>query len=271
MTPTLTDAAVLQEHRGSALWLRLNRPEVFNGLNQDMIDGLSVGLDTAEADPAISAVVLTAAGKAFCAGADLRYARSLAQAPAPPGFASAGNAFLHRVRDVFDRIEAFDKPTIAAVNGVTVGGGLELVLACDLAIASRAAKLGDGHAVYGQVPGGGASVRLVRRLGLATAKHLMFTGELHPAERYIGTDLLIDVVDPDELVPTVDRLIEVIASRSPVGLAAMKKLANNAHDTPLPTALTRELDASALHERSADWQEGISAFADKRTPDFPGR
>lgn len=271
MTSTLTDAAVLQERRGPALWLRLNRPEVLNGLNQDVLDGLTTGLDAARADAGVRAVVIAAAGKAFCAGADLHYARSLTATPAPAGAPSAGNAFLHRVRAVFDRIESFPKPVIAAVNGVAVGGGLELLLVCDLAIASRTAKLGDGHAVYGQVPGGGASVRLVRRLGLATAKHLMFTGQLHPAERYLGTDLLVDVVDPDELVTAVDRLAGTIASRSPIGLAAMKRLANDAHDTPQPTALARELEASALHERSADWHEGISAFADKRIPNFPGR
>ncbi|MCE0764979.1 enoyl-CoA hydratase/isomerase family protein [Pseudonocardia kujensis] len=270
MTSTLT-SAVLQERRGPALWLRLNRPEVFNGLNQDVLDGLTAGLDAADADPEVRVVVLAAEGKAFCAGADLAYARSLAEAPVPPGAASAANEFLRRGRLVFDRIESFRKPVIAAVNGVTVGGGLELVLACDLAVASRTAKIGDGHAVYGQIPGGGASVRLVRRLGLATAKHLMFTGELHPAERFLGTDLLADVVEPDELVPAVDALCAVIAGRSPVGLAAMKTLANAAQDTPLPVAVTRELELSALHERSADWREGITAFAEKRTPEFPGR
>lgn len=271
MTSTLTDTAVLRERRGPALWLRLNRPEVFNGIDQDILDGLTEGLDEAAADPDVRVVVLAAAGKAFCAGADLRYARSLADAPTPPGAASAGNAFLHRVRAVLDRIESFPKPVIAAVNGVAVGGGLELILVCDLVVASRAAKIGDGHAVYGQIPGGGASVRLVRRLGLSTAKHLMFTGELHPAERYLGTDLVVDVVDPEDLVAAVDRLAAQIASRSPVGLAAMKRLANDAHDTPLPIAVLRELEASALHERSADWREGITAFAEKRTPEFPGR
>ncbi|GAA4700162.1 enoyl-CoA hydratase/isomerase family protein [Pseudonocardia yuanmonensis] len=270
MTSTLT-AAVVQERRGAALWLRLNRPEVFNGLNQEVLDGLAAGLDAAEADPEVRVLVIAAEGKAFCAGADLRYARSLADEPVPDGAASATNAFLHRVRVVLDRIESFRKPVVAAVNGVAIGGGLELVLVCDLAVASRGAKLGDGHAVYGQIPGGGASVRLVRRLGLSTAKHLMFTGELYPAERYLGTDLVVDVVDPDELVPAVDRLVDVIAQRSPVGLAAMKRLANAAEDTPLPVAVTRELEASALHERSADWREGISAFADKRTPHYPGK
>jgi enoyl-CoA hydratase len=270
MTSTLT-APVLQERRGAALWLTLNRPDVLNGLNQDVLDGLTAGLDAAAADPSVRAVVLAATGRAFCAGADLTFARGLAEASAPDGEASAANAFLHRVRVVLDRIESFRTPVIAAVNGVAVGGGLELVLVCDLAIAARSAKLGDGHAVYGQVPGGGASVRLVRRLGLATAKHLMFTGQLHPAERYLGTDLIVDVVADDGLVEAVDALVEVIASRSPVGLAAMKRLANAAHDTPLPVAVTRELEVSALHERSADWSEGISAFAEKRSPHFPGR
>ena len=264
-------AAVLLERRGAALWLTLNRPDVLNGLNQDVLDGLTAGLDAAAADPSVRAVVIAATGRAFCAGADLAYARGLADAAAPAGESSAGNAFLHRVRTVLDRIESFRTPVIAAVNGVAVGGGLELVLVCDLAIAARSARLGDGHAVYGQVPGGGASARLVRRLGLATAKHLLFTGELHPAERYLHTDLITDVVDDETLVSAIDALVDVIAARSPIGIAAMKKLANSAHDTPLPVALTRELEVSALHERSADWSEGITAFAEKRSPIFPGR
>jgi enoyl-CoA hydratase/carnithine racemase len=266
----VTDTTVLRERRGPALWLRLNRPDVLNGIDQAVLDGLVAGLDAAEADPGVHVVVLAAAGKAFCAGADLTYARSLADAPAPHGAASAGNAFLHRVRAVLDRIESFGKPVLAAVQGVAVGGGLELLLVCDLVVASRVARIGDGHSVYGQIPGGGASVRLVRRLGLGTAKLLMFTGELYPAERFLGTDLLADVVDADDLVPAVDRLAELIARRSPVGLATMKSLANDAHDTPLPIAVTRELEVSARHERSADWREGIAAFAEKRTPDFPG-
>jgi enoyl-CoA hydratase len=263
--------AVLQERRGAAMWLTLNRPEVLNGLDQAVVDGLAAGLDAADADRDVRAVVIAAAGRAFCAGADLAYARALSDAPPPPGAPSATNAFLHRVRTVLDRIETFRLPVVAAVNGLAVGGGLELVLVCDIAIAARSARLGDGHAVYGQVPGGGASVRLVRRLGLSTAKQLMFTGSLFPAERFLGTDLLADVVDDDGLTAAVDELVAVLAARSPVGLAAMKRLAGAAHDTPQPFALTRELEVSAQHERSADWREGITAFAEKRTPDFPGR
>lgn len=264
-------SAVFREHRGAALWLRLNRPEALNGLTPDIIDGLAAGLDEALGDPAVRAVVLTGQGRAFCAGADLKYVESLTGAPTPPGAHDARNGFLREVRDLFDRIETFPKPVIAAVNGLALGGGMELLLTCDLAIAARSARLGDGHAVYGQIPGGGASVRLVRRLGLSTAKHLMFTGDLAAAERFLHTDLLTDVVDDDRLDDAVAELVSTLAARSPVGLAAMKRLAHDAHDTPLPVALTRELDAVAVHEHSADWLEGITAFTEKRTPRFPGQ
>jgi enoyl-CoA hydratase/carnithine racemase len=271
MTTIAETGAVLRERRGAALWLRLNRPDKLNGLNQTVLDGLTAGLDAAEADRAVRAVVVTAAGRAFCAGADLAYARSLADGPQPDGPYSAGQLFLRRVGPVLDRIESFGRPVIAAVNGLAVGGGLELLLACDFAIAARSARLGDGHAVYGQIPGGGASVRLTRRLGLSRAKHLMFTGELFPAEHFRDTDLLAAVVDDDALVEEVDRIVEVIATRSPVGLAAMKRLANDGIEVPVAVGTRIELEASALHERSEDWREGITAFTEKRTPHFPGR
>jgi enoyl-CoA hydratase len=263
--------AVATERRDAGLWLRLARPDTLNGLNQEILDGLHAGLDLAESDPTIRAVVLTGQGRAFCAGADLAYARSLAAEPVPDGGYSAGQLFLRRVRALLDRIEAFPRPVIAAVNGITVGGGLELLLCCDLALAARSARLGDGHAVYGQIPGGGASVRLPRRVGLARAKHMMFTGELRAAESYLDTDLLTDVVDDDALVGAVDALVATIATRSPVGLTRMKQLLHDARDAATEVALGHELEVSALHEHSQDWREGIDAFAEKRHPRFPGR
>lgn len=270
MTTTVSSAQVLHERRGPALWLRLNRPDTLNSLNQNILDGLSAGLDEAEHDPQVRCVVISAVGRAFCAGADFTYVQSLATAGADGAY-SASNRFLRRVGPVLDRIEAFPKPVIAAINGLTVGGGLELVLCCDLAVAARSARIGDGHATYGQIPGGGASVRLPRRLGLSRAKHLMFTGDLFPAEYFGGTDLLTAVVDDDALVDEVDRLSISIAAKSPVGLARMKMLANDALDVPLPIGLRTEVEQSALHEKSEDWREGISAFTEKRTPHFPGR
>ena len=268
---TIEVREVLVQRRGAALWLRLNRPDTLNGLNPAVLDGLTVGLDEAESDPGVRAVVITAEGRAFCAGADLSYVRSLTEAPAPEGACSAGQLFLRRVSLVLDRIERFPKPVIAAVNGLAIGGGLELLLCCDFAIAAASARIGDGHAVYGQIPGGGASVRLTRRLGLARAKRLMFTGELYPAAHFQGTDLVTEVVDDPDLESTVQRIVDVITQRSPVGVARMKALANDGMEVPLPVGVRMELEASALHEKSEDWREGISAFAEKRTPEFRGR
>jgi enoyl-CoA hydratase/carnithine racemase len=271
MTSTQLRTSVRRERRGAALWLRLARPDVLNCLDQAILDDLTAGLDAAEHESSVRVVVITGEGRAFCAGADLAHVRSLgASTEARPPY-SAGNGFLRRVGRVFDRIEAFPKPVVAAVNGFAVGGGMELLLACDFAVAARSARLGDGHAVYGQIPGGGATVRLVRRLGPARAKHLMFTGELYPAEHYLGTDLLLDVVADERLMERVDALAEVVTARSPVGIATMKRLAGAALDAPLQVGLERELDASALYERTDDWREGLVAFAEKRSPRFTGR
>lgn len=263
--------AVLSQRRDSALWLRLNRPAALNGLNQEIVDGLHRGLDQAAADPEIRCIVITATGRAFCAGADLAYAQSLSAQERPPGRYSPLQLFLRRLRELFDRLEAIDMPTIAAIQGITVGGGLELALCCDMALASRSARIGDGHAIYGQVPGGGASVRLTRRLGLSRTKHLMFTGQLYPAERFEGTDLLVAVVDDDQLEHEVDMVAAQIAGKSPVGLARMKMLTNAALQVPQDVGLTIELEQSALHETSADWREGLAAFDEKRTPKYVGR
>lgn len=265
-----SDDAVLVEPRAGALWLRLNRPAAMNGLNQELLDGLHHGLDRAAADPDTRCVVISAVGRAFCAGADLAYAQSLAAQP-PEGRYSAGQLFLRRVRALFDRLEALELPTIAAIQGIAVGGGLELILCCDLAIAARSARIGDGHANYAQIPGGGASVRLTRRLGLSRAKQLMFTGALHPASWYEGTDLLTAVVDDDQLESEIAGIAAQIATKSPVGLARMKMLANNGLQVPPEVGLTIELEQSALHETSADWREGIAAFNEKRQPKYVGR
>lgn len=264
------DAVLIDQHDG-ALWLRLNRPTTMNGLNQDLLDGLHRGLDRAASEPDVRCLVIGAVGRAFCAGADLTYIQSLAAQPRPARRYSAGQLFLRRVRDLFDRLEAIDKPTIAAIQGITVGGGLELVLCCDLAVAARSARIGDGHANYAQIPGGGASVRLTRRLGLSRAKLLMFTGQLHPADWYAGTDLLTGVVDDELLEDEVATIAAQIASKSAVVLARMKMLANDGLRVSPEVGLTMELEQSALHETSADWHEGIAAFNEKRTPKYIGR
>ncbi len=270
MAPIDMTSSVLQEKRGAGLWLRLNRPDSLNGLHPDLLAGLHAGLDRAEVDEDIRVVVIAANGKAFCAGADLVYANSLQSAPRPHGRRDAAQLFLQDVRELLQRIEHLDLPVIAAVQGVTVGGGLELAMCCDFIIAARSARIGDGHANFGQIPGGGATVRLPQRVGVSLAKRLMFTGVLLPASELELTDLLSEVVDDDELESAVQSLIDTISSKSPVGIARMKMLIQDSLDVPVHIGLTIELEESALHQTSADWREGIAAFNEKRRPNFTG-
>ena len=259
---------LLVERRGPALWLRINRPKALNGLVPSLLDAVDAGLDTAATDDGIHAVVLAAQGRLFCAGADLKYVQGLFADPLTAAERQA--AFLRRVGRTLDRIESLDKPVIAAVQGLALAGGLELVLCADIVVAARSAGFGDAHANFGLLPGGGGSLRLPRRVGLSKAKLMMFTGEPVPAADLAHTDLVTRLVDDDQLVAEVDRITDSIAAKSPLGLARMKQLANAALETPAPVALRREIEVSALHVHSADFREGLDAFNSKRAPQFTG-
>ncbi|WP_018334377.1 enoyl-CoA hydratase/isomerase family protein [Actinomycetospora chiangmaiensis] len=264
------EPVVLVERRGAALRLRLNRPRALNSLTPEMIDELDRGLDTAADDPSIRVVVVGAVGRAFCAGADLAGVLARTTDDDRTGGHASELGFLVRVGEVFDRIERFDKPVLAAVGGTAVAGGLELVLACDLVVATRSASFGDAHANYGILPGGGGSVRLPRRVGAARARHLMLTGVTLPAERFVATDLLTELVEDAELDATVEALVTRIAATSPLTTTVMKHLVADAAETPSSIGLRREQQALATHTHSQDYREGLAAFAGKRAPRFVG-
>ena len=252
---------VSTERRGAALWLRLNRPHALNSLTDELLEALSGGLDVAESDNDVRVVVLAGAGRAFCAGADL------AAFPGPREV----HGFLRRVGAVFDRVEQFAKPVIAAVHGIAVAGGLELVLCADLVVATRSARFGDAHANYGLLPGAGGSVRLPRRIGPARAKHLMFTGAVLPAVAFADTDLVTILTDDDGLDEETNALAAALAARSPLGLTAMKQLVARGLEIGIAEALCREQDRLIAHARTQDFTEGIRAFSEKRAPVFTGR
>lgn len=263
----MTVGAIVVQDRGPVRWLRIDRPAALNAIDDHVVDGLDAALTDAVADQ-VRVLVLTGTGeRAFCAGADIGGGN---EDRADDGH-RRDTAFLDRLGAVLTRLERFPAPVIAAVNGIAVGGGLELVLCCDLVVAADTARLGDGHANYGFVPGGGASVRLPRRVGIGRALQLMFTGELVAAPDLAGWGLLNEVVPAADLDAAVTRLADTVAAKSPLGLRRTKALVRDALSAPPEVGLARELLASELHRRSADNREGLAAFADRRTPRFTGQ
>ncbi|MFV0280125.1 MAG: enoyl-CoA hydratase/isomerase family protein [Rhodoblastus sp.] len=256
---------IISEIRGHAMWITLNRPDALNSLTPAIVSGIDAALDKAQRSGS-RAVVLTGAGRAFCAGADLKFVRAEAGDDE-----TALGRFLDAILVVMNRIETFPVPVIAALNGLTLAGGLELMLCCDLVIAARSARLGDAHANYGLLPGGGSSVRLPRKIGPTRAKYLLYTGEFVPADQLVAAGLVNEVVDDDELIAATEALAAKLASKSPLVLRRMKALVDDGLEQPAAIALRQELLASEVHAHSHDLKEGLAAFEEKRKPRFTGR
>jgi len=260
----MSEQVVVVELRNRSMWLRLNRPEAMNSLSPQVLSALRTALGQARHNDEVVSVVLTGTGRAFCAGADLKYVRSQANG-------GGTEEFLQGVLEIMDLLENFPKPVIASINGLALAGGLELVLCCDLVVAARSAKIGDAHGNYGLLPGGGSSVRLPRLIGATRAKHLLFTAEFLDAQKLMDAGLVNEVVDDDKLEEATQALADKLALRSPLVLRRMKALIDDGLEQPKTTALRLELLASEVHCHSADFREGLAAFEQKRKPRFIGR
>jgi len=256
------------ERRDHALWITLARPQAFNALTPAIIAGLDRALDQVDADAGLRCLVVTGSGRAFCAGADLM---AILAASRDASAEAATGGFLRDVGRVFSRLQALRVPTLAAVNGIAVAGGLELLLSCDMALAADTAMLGDGHANFGQIPGGGGTLRLPRRIGAARARYLMLTGLNIDARRAEGWGLVDEVVPAGELVARATALAAVFASHSPLVLARIKQLVAAGLDSSGAVALQAELDLCDRHLSSHDQNEGLAAFSEKRRPVYLGR
>ena len=253
------------EHRGAVSWLYLNRPQALNAISMACMAELREALAELRERQDTRVIVLSGKGRGFCAGADLTGALPDPSAPptGKPGFLELGSA-------MEEVLNAMPKPVIAAVNGVAAGGGLELALMCDFILAASTARLGDAHANFGALPGGGATVRLPRVVGPNLARYLMFTGELLTADDALRVGLATRVFAEETFEHDVQTVAERIASKSPLGLKRMKALIADSFDVPTAQALKLEKGVSAQHMVSYDASEGGKAFGEKRKPEFRG-
>lgn len=252
--------AVVTEVRGKVLWVYLQRPEVLNAINEEMVEGLDAAVDIASFRD-VRAMVIRGTGRAFCAGADL------VEVPGASPDINRMEAIVARVAAVVERIAALPKPVIAGVNGVAAAGGLEIVLACDIVIAAAGARFADAHSNYGLLPGAGGAARLPRAVGASMAKRLMLTGEFIAAEALVACGLVAKVVAKDELDAALEELSVSLAERSPRVMAAMKRLAMAAEGS-MGEALQAEAAELRTYLRTSDVPIGLAAFRDGKRPVF---
>jgi len=256
---------IILEKKNGIARITLNRPKVFNSTDKDTHLELQAALGDIENDEAVRVVVITGTGKAFCSGADLGYVKGVVDKPKQMA------EFLDLFHKTCDIIEKLSKPVIAAVNGIALAGGLELVESCDLAIAAEEARLGDQHASFGFVAAGGGTQRLPRLIGIRKAKELLLTGDWVSAKEAQAIGLVNKVVPADKLEEAVNELAGKLAERSPMASKTIKSLVNRGMQVDLATGLELEKGAVSRHVTTEDMAEGLSAFMEKRKPVFKGR
>jgi enoyl-CoA hydratase len=254
--------SVAVERDGGVATVTIDRPEAMNALDRPTLEELRGRLDELAGDSAVGVVVLTGAGgKAFVAGADIKYMSELGVEEA-----TAWGELGHGCADL---LETMPKPTIAAIEGFALGGGCELALACDLRYASSRSKLGQPEINLGIIPGWGGTQRLARVCGLGVAKDLILTGRIVDADEALRLGLVNAVHDP--AIDKAREVAELLAAKSPVALGAAKRTLNNVLQGDHAANLRHEAAEFGRLFASEDAKEGMSAFVEKREPHFTGR
>jgi enoyl-CoA hydratase len=262
MEPVMAEPRILAERDGTILTLTLNRPDKLNAIDGAMLDALDEVLDEIERDRDVRAVILTGAGRAFSAGADIKEWTALT----PLEF---GRSWGLRGHALFDRLAALPPPVIAALNGIAFGGGLELALCADIRIASAQARLGLPEVTIAALPGWGGTQRLPRLIGAGPAKHMILTGQAVDATKAEAWGLVSEVVAPDALLARARELAAQIAANAPLSVQAAKRLIDAA--LPATPAATLETQAGALCGSTEDAKEGRASFLERRPPRYQGR
>ena len=254
------------EVQGHVAVIHLNRPDRMNTLGGTMKTDLAhVFFELAGQDDKVRAVVITGTGdKAFCAGADIKERA---------GQEIRGTQFYVKQKythDLFRNIEEFEKPVIAAINGVALGGGLEIALCCDLRIAATTARFGLPEVKLDVIPAAGGTQRLPRLIGEARAKELILTADLLDADAALRYGIVSRVVAPEALMPEAMALAQKIAEYAPLAVRFAKRAINRGMQTDLDSGLEYERYAAAMIIDSADRKEGMQAFLEKCKPVFKG-
>jgi 2-(1,2-epoxy-1,2-dihydrophenyl)acetyl-CoA isomerase len=260
-------STVLYEERGAVALVTLNRPAALNSFDRQMHHDLWAAMDRAEANPAIRAMVLTGAGRGFCAGADLSSfdftpgADMVARADPGPVIDQAFNPTTRR-------IQSLRMPIIAAVNGVAAGAGASVAMACDIAIAAPGASFSQAFSKIGLIPDAGSSWLLVERLGLARAMALSMTGDKLPAQQAKDWGVIWEVAD--DAVAAALAMAERLALMPTKALVATRALLQGATTRSLSEQLDLERDTQSAMGRTHDYFEGVQAFLEKRPAKFTG-
>lgn len=260
---------VTTEHRGAVAVLTLDRPERKNALSRDVLTELDAACAALEADPALRAVVVTGAGGAFSAGADVspdnpdavRFLEAIEQRDLV-----ALRGIIRGIRGVMDRIAALPVPVIAAIEGVAYGGGAELALACDLRVAAEGAAICFSETKLGLMPDLGGTVRLTRLLGPGRAKDLIFTARKLSAAEALALGVVERIAPAGRALPVALELAEEIAARGPTAVRTVKRIIGRIAGLPLGEALELETDGAAEVILCREFFEGVQAFFEKRPP-----
>ncbi len=260
-TGEATKSRLVVEIDGPVAVLRLNRPEVLNAIDQELLGELAETLERLDCDPAVRAIVIAGNERAFAAGADI----------AEMVETSAVEMALRPQRERWERIRRIQTPTIAAVRGFALGGGCELALSCDLIVAAETARFGQPEINLGILPGGGATQRLTRTIGKARAMEIILTGRQIGAREAFAAGFVSRVVPDEQCVVEAMRLAHEIATKPPVAVRLAKQAILAAEEMPLGAGLDFERRSFEVAFGTSDRVEGMRAFLEKRAPEFEGR
>lgn len=253
-------AVVTCDIQGDVAVLTINRPEALNALNRDVLTAIG---NTAQelSEKGVRGIIVTGAGKAFVAGADIAEMANMTSEEA--------GEFSQLGQEGFDALATFPGPVIAAINGYALGGGCELVLACDILVASEKAVLGQPEVLLGVVPGFGGTQRLPRRIGLGKAKWLLMSGAKIKADEALAMGLVDKVVAPEALLETCKSMMHEILANGPAAVQVVKQLVDEGAGLVLDDALDQEVQGFAYMFSTAEQKEGMKAFLEKRKANWP--